>query len=153
LGAEGAPPLYSDLGYILAGEALARRCGVRDAGEAIEALVVKPLARERSLGTSRALRAAKLAFDDRVVPTEAVGWRGGVVRGAVHDENAWALTGDGASGHAGLFGTIDGVLAFATSALDAIARSEGPLSNPGGLRWMIRPRPGGDLRAGFDGKS
>jgi len=39
-----------------------------------------------------------------------------VIRGEVHDENAFAL--GGASGHAGLFGTIDGVLDFAHSLLD-----------------------------------
>jgi CubicO group peptidase (beta-lactamase class C family) len=35
-------------------------------------------------------------------------WRGRVLRGEMHDENAYAL--GGASGHAGLFGTIDGLL-------------------------------------------
>jgi CubicO group peptidase (beta-lactamase class C family) len=36
-------------------------------------------------------------------PTENDPWRGRVLRGEVHDENAWAL--GGAAGHAGLFGT------------------------------------------------
>ena len=40
--------------------------------------------------------------------TERCTWRGHVMRGEVHDENAFAL--GGAAGHAGLFGTIDGVL-------------------------------------------
>ncbi len=40
--------------------------------------------------------------------TERCTWRGRVMRGEVHDENAFAL--GGAAGHAGLFGTIDGVL-------------------------------------------
>lgn len=38
-------------------------------------------------------------------PTEKSGWRGKVLQGEVHDENAWALGGVGP--HAGLFGTID----------------------------------------------
>ena len=42
------------------------------------------------------------------VATERCTWRGRVMRGEVHDENAFAL--GGAAGHAGLFGTIDGVL-------------------------------------------
>jgi len=37
------------------------------------------------------------------------------MRGEVHDENAFAL--GGAAGHAGLFGTIDGVLGFAEDLL------------------------------------
>jgi serine-type D-Ala-D-Ala carboxypeptidase len=143
--AQGAPPpagfapLYSDLGYVLAGVALARFVGARDAGEAIERLVIAPLGLQAELGTARAL--AGDDFAARVVPTEEVGWRGGVVRGAVHDENAWILTGYGGSGHAGIFGTIDGVVRFGCA-----ARDDAP-------EWLVRPRPGGSLRAGFDGKS
>ncbi len=134
---EGFAPLYSDLGYILVGEALARREGAIDAGEVIERLVAK----EQELGTARSLRARAIEFDARVVPTELVDWRGGEVRGAVHDENAWALTRDGGSGHAGMFGTVDAVLDFACEAHDHATE------------WMVRERPGGTLRAGFDGKS
>ena len=51
-----------------------------------------------------------------VVATEACSWRGRVLKGEVHDENAHAL--GGAPGHAGLFGTVDGVLRFARGLLD-----------------------------------
>jgi CubicO group peptidase (beta-lactamase class C family) len=40
-------------------------------------------------------------------PTELCPWRGRVLRGEVHDENAWSL--GGVSTHAGLFGSLDGV--------------------------------------------
>ena len=40
------------------------------------------------------------------------------MRGEVHDENAFAL--GGAAGHAGLFGTIDGVLDAAQRLLQAV---------------------------------
>ena len=40
---EGFAPIYSDLGYLLAGEGLARAVGARDAGEAIGRLVLDPL--------------------------------------------------------------------------------------------------------------
>jgi CubicO group peptidase (beta-lactamase class C family) len=156
LGAEGAAPVYSDLGYLLAGEALARHVGARDAGEAIEQLVVAPLGLSDELGTARAL-GARLGedFAARVEPTEDVAWRGGVVRGLVHDENAMVVSLDGASGHAGMFGTVSATLAFARAAHDAIVRGDGPLAvrDGEGLGWMIRERPGGALRAGFDGKS
>jgi CubicO group peptidase (beta-lactamase class C family) len=154
---EGFAPVYSDLGFALAGEALARAEHARDAGEVIERLVVQPLGRE-DLGTARSLAARRaLDFQRRVRPTEIVAFRGGEIRGVVHDENAWALTGDGGSGHAGMFGTVEAVLAFGCAALDAIERSEGPLvpeaSASRELGWLVRPRPGGTLRAGFDGKS
>lgn len=154
-GREGHAPVYSDLGYILAGAALARAVGARDAGEAIGELIAKPLGLSASLGTARALRVAGVAFDARAVPTEVVAERGGEVRGAVHDENAWALTRDGGSGHAGMFGTLGAVLTFARAALGACLRgvAADPLGLAGRSAWMVAPRPGGALRAGFDGKS
>ncbi|MEO8801384.1 MAG: serine hydrolase [Polyangiaceae bacterium] len=65
------------------------------------------------------------------------------MRGRVHDENAWALTDAGGSGHAGMFGTAGAVLTFA---LDVLLHVKD-------LGWLVRERPGGTLRAGFDGKS
>lgn len=55
------------------------------------------------------------------VATERCSWRGRVMRGEVHDENCFAL--GGASGHAGLFGTADGVLDFAQGILDGSGAS------------------------------
>lgn len=152
---EGFLPLYSDLGYILVGEALARELNVRDAGEAIARRVVEPLGLSEELGSARALGALgkRARFEERVVPTEVVDWRGGEVRGRVHDENAFALRGDGACGHAGMFGTVNAVLAFGVAVLDAVERGRGPLAVDDDLDWLVRPRHGGTLRAGFDGKS
>jgi serine-type D-Ala-D-Ala carboxypeptidase len=141
--ADGFPPVYSDLGYMLAGAALARHQKTIDAGEAIERLVVAPLALEKNLGTARSLENHGVDLIANVAPTEDAPWRGGVVRGRVHDENAWALTGAGGSGHAGMFGTIDAVLKFGL----AVLRDRKDLD------WLVRERPGGTLRAGFDGKS
>jgi CubicO group peptidase (beta-lactamase class C family) len=140
---EGFAPLYSDLGYVLAGEALAHAVGARDAGEAIGALVLAPLGLSKRAGTIRELE--RVGVRGPFAPTETVAWRGGETVGHVHDENAWALTGEGGSGHAGIFATVDAVLAFGAAALDAF-------DSPA-LRWIFRERPGGTLRAGFDGKS
>jgi CubicO group peptidase (beta-lactamase class C family) len=150
LPSDGFAPLYSDVGYLLAGAALARHLGARDAGEAVSRLVLKPLGVADRLGTIRDLSARGVVGP--FAPTEDVAWRGGRVVGAVHDENAWALTGFGGAGHAGLFGTVDAVLSFAASVLDAIEGRSGPLGRVD-LEWLVRPRPGGTLRAGFDGKS
>lgn len=123
-----SPPLYSDVGYLLAGHAVA---GER-VGDFIRTYV--PVT---DVGSARRMDMT------RAVATEHVAWRGGEVRGHVHDENAWALGGDGACGHAGLFGTIDAVLRFGAFVLDHL----------GELDWLVREREGGTLRAGFDGKS
>lgn len=149
--AEGFAPVYSDLGYALAGHALARHTATRDAGEALERLVVGPLGLTGQLGTARELAFGARRDEVRVAPTEDVPWRGGLVRGQVHDENAWALTGLGGSGHAGMFGTISAVLRFGEAVLDSLEGS-GPFAAVD-LRWLVAPRPGGTLRAGFDGKS
>ncbi len=149
----GFAPLYSDLGYVLAGAALARATGARDAGEAIARLVLEPLELSQPAGTIRELgaRGVRGPFE----PTEDAAWRGGRIAGAVHDENAWALTGAGGSGHAGIFATVGAVLAFGAAVLDALDTSA-PGDRPWGnvdLEWLVRERPGGTLRAGFDGKS
>lgn len=132
-GPQGA--LYSDLGYVLAGVALARHVGARDAGEAIERYISVP-----ELGTARALRAAGIDFDRRVEPTE------NDLRGIVHDENARLLTGDGGSGHAGMFGSVRALLGFAADAADFVSREENA--------WIVRDwNDSFSNRAGFDGKS
>jgi serine-type D-Ala-D-Ala carboxypeptidase len=149
--AEGFAPLYSDLGYALAGEALAKATGARDAGEAIERLVLAPLGLLDRAGTARGLASRPGAGAMRFAPTEDVPWRGGRVSGAVHDENAWALTGLGGSGHAGIFGTVGAVVAFGVAVLEGL-EGRGPLGDRP-MEWLVRERPGGTLRAGFDGKS
>ena len=73
--AEGFGPVYSDLGYILAGEAIARTLGLSDGGKAIERLVLEPLGIERQAGTVRDL--ALRGVDGPFAPTEDVPWRGG----------------------------------------------------------------------------
>ncbi len=147
----GFPPVYSDLGYALSGVALARHVGTRDAGEALLRLVVEPLGLVGALGTARDLTAQAVSVLERAAPTEEVLWRGGLVQGSVHDENAWALTREGGSGHAGMFGTTDAVLRFGEAVLDGLSR-RGPFGTHD-LSWLVEERPGGTLRAGFDGKS
>ena len=52
----------------------------------------------------------------RIAPTENDPWRGRVVRGEVHDENAFAL--GGMAPHAGLFGTAPDLARFAQMLLN-----------------------------------
>jgi CubicO group peptidase (beta-lactamase class C family) len=84
------PPVYSDINFMLLGIAIERLTGC--------SLSELPLASGLKWRPEPAGTAA----------TERCTWRGRVMRGEVHDENAFAL--GGAAGHAGLFGTIDGVL-------------------------------------------
>ncbi len=111
------PPVYSDLGYLLVGAAIEHVTGA-PLDETIEREVSEPLGLE--LGSARQLRRRRRSFDDDVAPTEFVRARGGCVRGVVHDENAWALSGHGCCGHAGVFGTVSDVLGFGRAVLEAL---------------------------------
>ena len=145
--AAGFPAVYSDLGYVLAGLALARHGGDLDAGAAAERLVARPL--DVLLGTVRGLGADGIDY----VPTELTVWRSPTpLRGIVHDENALALTGLGGSGHAGLFGTVAAVLVLGLEVLRML-QGQGPLACAAPPTWLVAPRAGATWRAGFDGKS
>jgi CubicO group peptidase (beta-lactamase class C family) len=146
---EGFPVVYSDLGYILVGAALERLTG-RALDELVEEEVAQALG--LTLGSVRRLERTEPALPQRLVPTENVPWRGGVLRGVVHDENAWVLADRGSAGHAGLFADVWSVVRLGTSILDAYAgRKDGWLTREE-LDPLVRPRPGGTHRAGFDGR-
>jgi CubicO group peptidase (beta-lactamase class C family) len=92
----GTQCVYSDLGFILLGEALERAAGAP----------IDALARSRvlgPLGMRDTLYCPPPALLPRVAPTEHDPWRGRLLRGEVHDENAFAM--GGVAAHAGLFGT------------------------------------------------
>ena len=96
------PPVYSDINFILL-------------GIAIERLTGQPL-HDQPLPPGLTFR----PDPENTAATERCTWRGRVIRGEVHDENAFAL--GGVAGHAGLFGTVDGVLDQAL----AILRGDDP---------------------------
>ena len=119
------PCVYSDINFILLGIALERLSG-------------RPLA-EHDPGPGLSFRPDPALC----AATERCTWRGRVMRGEVHDENAFAL--GGASGHAGLFGDIDGVLGFARRLVAGellgpaiLAQMRAPHSARRTLGWEIR---------------
>jgi CubicO group peptidase (beta-lactamase class C family) len=136
--------VYSDLGYILLGAALEERYGMP-----LDEWVGKELAALGIEGLHSARQWRRSSPPVQFVPTEVVPWRGGLVQGLVHDENAWLLSGHGLSGHAGLFGTAHAVAHFGATVLDAC---EGRLGRPLQLAAIeaSAPREGGTLCAGFD---
>ena len=146
----GYPPVYSDLGLALVGLALERS---EDA--ALDAIVAREVCEplELEVGSVRQLRARSLDFGTRCMPTETVPFRGGELRGVVHDENAWALSGHASSGHAGLFGTARGLVRFGVALLDALNERSDAWLDRATLSALLEVRPGGSLLAGFDGKS
>jgi serine-type D-Ala-D-Ala carboxypeptidase len=142
--------LYSDLGYIVAGELVARAAGV-SLDRVVAAQVTEPLGITDEVFYAGALASdRKAALAKKAAPTERCDWRGRTIRGEVHDENCAAL--GGVSGHAGLFGTAHGVAVFGRAILDA--RSGRSNFLPRDLvAAALAPRPGGSLRLGWDSKS
>lgn len=103
----GEKTLYSDIGFIILGEM------VEQAGNApLDALFMQRIARPlgladtffvRQVGAPTAAQKKKQGGHLRFAPTEDCPWRGRVLHGEVHDQNAYAL--GGVAGHAGLFST------------------------------------------------
>jgi len=145
--------VYSDLGFILlgfvldhAGSGESRTTGRFDPAAALASqfrklasfITPEPL----TFNPSRLWR-------DHTAPTELDQWRGRLLIGEVHDENAWAL--GGAAGHAGLFGTASAVGAFARASLRTIA-GEPLLARSATFREFIRGSavPGSSRALGWD---
>jgi CubicO group peptidase (beta-lactamase class C family) len=100
----GTKSLYSDLGLILLGEILERVAG-QDLETFAKERIFGPLGMKDTVYRPGPERLARTA------PTENDPWRGRVLRGEVHDENAYAL--GGVAPHAGLFGTARDLARFA----------------------------------------
>jgi CubicO group peptidase (beta-lactamase class C family) len=136
--------VYSDLGFIVLAHLLER---VRD----------RPLDAQfaditHALGVSDALT---FRFNRRssatCAPTERdMAWRGRLVDGEVHDENAWAL--GGVAGHAGLFGTVEAVGVVARHLLQILRGRAGLVSRNTTARFFTRRTaiPGSSRALGWD---
>jgi CubicO group peptidase (beta-lactamase class C family) len=95
----------------------------------------------------------------RIAPTEQDPWRGRLVRGEVHDENAYRL--GGVSSHAGLFssardltrfvqmylghGTLDGARIVSAAAVDTFTHVQNAAFSNRALGWEV---PSGTNSAG-----
>ncbi len=105
----GGKTVYSDFSMILLGEALARAAG-RSLSSFLAREVFEPL------GLSSTMYLPPPSLLSRIAPTEDDPWRRKVVRGEVHDENAYAM--GGVAGHAGLFSTGRDLAIFAQMMLN-----------------------------------
>ncbi|MFP4323584.1 MAG: serine hydrolase domain-containing protein, partial [Anaerolineales bacterium] len=100
----GAGVRYSDIGFMLLGEVVARKNGT-PLDTAIHQHVLAPL------NLTEAITFNPTQPKEHIAPTELdLTWRKERVWGVVHDENACGV--GGVAGHAGLFGTLDGVATF-----------------------------------------
>ncbi len=147
-----APPgthyAYSDLGAIVLTQIVEGLTGRR-----LDSLLAEQLFTPLAMSRTRFLPPADwLPF---IAPTERDPWRGRVLRGEVHDENAARL--GGVSGHAGLFSNAPDLARFAFWLLDAYHGRLPPGARPGLPAAVVRAflrranEPPGSTRAlGWD---
>ena len=144
--ASGSLARYSDVGYILLGEALAA-VACNDLPSTLRREVAEPLGLAGVL-QYRGVRDADAS--ERIAPTERCAWRQRVMQGHVHDENAYAL--EGVSGHAGMFGTARAIAEVGRASLASLG-GDATWFVPTWMARMVEGRPGGSHRLGWDGKS
>jgi CubicO group peptidase (beta-lactamase class C family) len=126
----GSDVEYTSQGFIVLG-LMAEAATGRPLDEVVRDRVTGPAGMSRTLfrpgPSDRALAAA----------TEDCPWRGGVVQGSVHDENAEVL--GGVAGHAGLFATLADLQALAQLLCRGAAGADTPLLSARTLATMIEP--------------
>ena len=143
--APGAVSLYSDLDYLvlqIVVETLSGRSLDRYAAEKI----YRPLGLAADLFfTSTRVSPPPRAF----AATENCPWRGRVLKGHVHDDNAYSL--GGVAGHAGLFGTATAAGDLLAALLTAYRRpSAAGVFDPDLVRVFFKRCPPSDWALGFD---
>ena len=138
----GSSAVYSDLGFMTLGFVL-------------ENLAQAPLDRQmRDLASVIGARTLGYLPDaswrEHIAPTEFDPWRDRLLIGEVHDENASAL--GGVAGHAGLFGSVGDVGAFARAVLRTFSGAASPLGRAATMRTFAArsATPGSSRALGWD---
>lgn len=129
---------YSDVGMILLGRLLQEATGTP-----LDVLLERHITGPLGLADT----GFRPAFSERIVATEAKPGRG-LVRGAVHDETAYAL--GGVAGHAGIFSTAHDLAVFGHSLLGATTRGFA-VDQPSFMGRLASPHTFG--HTGFTGTS
>lgn len=124
--AAGTKAIYSDLGYMALGWLLEHRLE-QPLDELFQARIAAPL----GLQAGYRRLSGRLAGAEHIVATEVWQPRGAdevPLQGVVHDDNCAAL--DGVAGHAGLFGSVADVAAWADCWLAAVRETRRPSASP-----------------------
>ncbi|OKI37284.1 serine hydrolase [Saccharothrix sp. CB00851] len=134
----GTTYLYSDLNLITLG-LLAEKWSGKKLDELVRDDITAPLG---LVDTGYNPPAAKL---DRIAATEYQAGRG-IIRGSVHDENAWSL--GGVAGHAGMFSTARELAVLGQAILNGGAHAGGRILREETVELMLT-----DFNQGFPGNS
>ncbi len=150
----GVRMVYSDLGAMLLGKIVERV-----SGEPLDVYLRRHVF--APLGMTSTMFKPPKRLLPRIAPTERDPWRGRLVHGEVHDENAYFL--GGVSGHAGLFsdaadlsrfarmylegGQLDGARIVTPAAIDTFTRVQDSALSTRALGWEV---PNGSNSAGHE---
>jgi len=104
----GSKCVYSDLGFILLGDVIETAAG-QPLDIFFQRRIIGPLGLEKQI-LFRPVSSSAGKGVKNIAATEQCLWRGRMIQGEVHDEHSWLM--NGVAGHAGLFGTIGGVLSL-----------------------------------------
>jgi len=139
----GTQTLYSDLGFMLL-EWIAERCAGIPLDQFVQQEVYQPLGlKNLFFQNHRFFRTADFAA------TENCPWRGRVLEGEVHDENAWIA--GGTAGHAGLFGTAADIFRVLSHMKKCLTRTCAvPLFAEKTVRYFLTQGKNGERTPGFD---
>ena len=119
----GSKSLYSDLGFILLGEVI-EKVTQKSLDQFCEERIFVPLKMKDTFFLPLYTERQKYILKNRkIAATEDCPWRGRVLRGEVHDENAYIMGGVG--GHAGLFGTAQDLYTFLKALLRSLRSENG----------------------------
>jgi CubicO group peptidase (beta-lactamase class C family) len=136
--------VYSDLGILLLGEILERITG-----KTLEAMAQEEIFEPLSMDETFYRPDPSLL--KRIAPTEKDEWRGRVVHGDVHDENAYGL--GGVAPHAGVFSTARSLARFAQMMLNGGAYGGKRILNAETIALFTRRAnlvPGSSRALGWD---
>jgi CubicO group peptidase (beta-lactamase class C family) len=131
---------YSDLNLIALGEVIERVTGA-PLDEVIAERVTEPL------GMADTMFNPPESLHHRIAATEDMPWTGrGIVRGEVHDENAWSF--GGVAGHAGIFSTVSDMAILGQMILNGGRYGDARILSEDSVRAMLT-----NLNAGLGGSA
>jgi CubicO group peptidase (beta-lactamase class C family) len=138
----GTKTIYSDWDMVLLQLVIERITGTT-----LDAFVDEHEFKPLGMRDSHFLPSADLL--PRIAPTEVVAFRGGLLRGVVHDENAWAL--GGVSGNAGLFSSARDLALFSQMMLNGGDLNGVRILKPATIaRWTARQDRSSSRALGWD---
>ncbi|MDF1592806.1 MAG: serine hydrolase [Desulfobacterales bacterium] len=140
----GKQTLYSDLGFMILQWVVESTTRQR-LDRFVTGMIFMPL----GLKNMHFIDLAADRRKTRYAATENCPWRGVLLKGAVHDDNAFVM--GGIAGHAGLFGTAGEVYGLLATLLSIYqGRQKTPIFRPAMVRTFLNRPPGAERALGFD---